>query len=123
MNYARTHETLKADCTADPIFLFQRRRLAWSSAGVDGKGWRYDYDQEQMVDGKGRHVTDKKAIEAGVATEYWDTERVFLTRADGEAYGNGRAYNYSDGWRVYCVPAAGDLVEVLAAATEGGRYR
>ena len=123
LRYPRTHETLRRDCTTDPIYLFQRRRLAWSAAGVASMGWKYDHEQERMVDDKGRHVTDEKAIEAECATVYWDTERVFLTREEGDDYGTGRAYNYPGGWRVYCVPASGDLVQVLADVTEGGRYR
>lgn len=45
--------------------------------------------------------------------EYWITERVFLTREEGEHYGKCRDYNYPDGWRVYCVCAEGKLAELI----------
>ncbi len=117
MQYPRTHERLRSDITADPIFLFQRKRVSYADCGLE-----WDVGCECLVE-DGKEITEDDAVERGLAIAYWDTETVFLTREDGVAYGEARAYNYPKGWRVYCVMARGDLVHVLAEATEGGRYR
>ncbi len=46
----------------------------------------------------------------------WDTEMVFWSREEGEAYGKRRDYNYRDGWRVYCVCANDTLAALLKEA-------
>ena len=44
----------------------------------------------------------------------WYTETVFLTRAEGERWGRAHEYRWgASNWRVYAVPAEGDLVDVL----------
>ncbi len=117
IQHRRTHERLSPDITADPIFLFQRRRV-WVAMGP----YDYDIDSEHYYNDDGP-IAEQTLIEEGYALEWWETESVFLTREDGTAYGEARAYNYPDGWRVYCVCARGDIVHVLAEATVGGRYR
>lgn len=118
------------ECTAEPIFLFQWRKFV-----VIGAPPGYDFDDEgdcvaeeekaeSLVDEDGepertvlspRDLADRVFGEwdTPCAMEEWITERVFLSRQEGEAYGHARAYNYRDGWRVYCVTAAGVLGEIL----------
>jgi hypothetical protein len=122
MRFPRTHKILSKDCTCDPIFLFQRRRVVWGNHDYEhddeGHVWEYPDDESDAVE-----ITDKRAIDEGIAYEVWISESVFLTREEGEEWGRNHDYNYPSGWRVYCVPAKGDLVDVLANVTEGGRYR
>ncbi len=86
------------EITCDPIFLGQVKRC-----------------------GPACHACQSAADEAPDATEfweahtpcdecftYWDTETVFLSRAEGEAWMKAREYRWS-GWRVYCVPAEGSM--------------
>lgn len=119
MKYPRTHDTLARECTRDPIFLFQERRAVWFG---DASLVKYDHDQECFVDDDGNELTAEQAVESGAGAWTWTTTTVFLTRAEGEAFGNATAYRYEHGWRVYCVAAEGDMIDVLASATEGGRY-
>jgi hypothetical protein len=44
---------------------------------------------------------------------HWETECVFYSREEGEAFGNEHAYNYKNGWRVYSVPCGGVLATLL----------
>lgn len=118
--YPRDHATLAADGTTDPIYLLQRRSIVWAEGADLGA---YAGTVDAVVDPEGYEITDEQALEAGAAVETWVTEAVFLTRAEATAYGNGRIHRWGTGWRVWCVPAQGALVAVLAAATVGGRYR
>jgi len=77
------------ECTRDPIFLFQRKD--WVDVEIDEE---YGEPKED-------------------STLAWVTERVFMSRAEGEAYGKEREYDYPDGWRVYCVPCEGQLARLL----------
>jgi hypothetical protein len=121
------------ECTRDPIFLFQRRR--WVVLGAPSG---YDFDDEgdcvALEDVEGSDVDGNPAgtvlsgedlagrrfgeWDTPCALETWDTEHVFLSREEGEAYGRARAYNYRDGWRVYCVCAEGQLADALKAHGE-----
>jgi hypothetical protein len=123
------------ECTRDPIFLFQRRRWV-----VLGAPEGYDFDDEGdcvAVDERAESLVDEggfqeRTVLSGLdlagrvfgewdtpcALETWDTEHVFLSREEGEAYGRARAYNYRDGWRVYCVCAEGQLADLLSAHGE-----
>lgn len=122
LSYPRTHEILSRDITKDPIFLFQCRDVDYSAACAHGD-LDWDSDTGTLHDLSGTEVSDDRAIADGMAVERWETITVFLTREEGEAWGRARAYNYTKGWRVFCVHATGDLSAVLATATEGGRYR
>jgi len=120
--YPRTHEILARDSTRDPIYLFQERRAVWFGDASLVISVDYDCDRECFVDDDGNELTSEQAVERGAGAWVWHTITVFLTRADGEAFGEQTAYRYDHGWRVYCVAAEGDLIDVLASATEGGRY-
>jgi hypothetical protein len=110
------------EITRDPVYLFQRRRLQLISL-PDGYTME---DCETILDGNGECVTLKEMFDGGhIAGEFdvpcvieeWVTELVFFTRDAGERYGEAKAYNYPDGWRVYCVPAHGELAELLKSVT------
>jgi hypothetical protein len=47
--------------------------------------------------------------------DYWDTRRVFYTRPEAEQYALSQTHNWK-WWRVYCVPAEGELREVMSTA-------
>jgi hypothetical protein len=42
----------------------------------------------------------------------WSTEHVFLTRDEAEEFGKAKEHRW-DKWRVYCIPAEGELARVL----------
>lgn len=110
-----------AEATRDPIFLFQVRRWKWLGA-PDG----YCFDEEGDCvpaddvtgepSGAGFPLTGEGV--RGMTFGEWDTERVYLSRAEAETYGHARHYNYPDGWRVYCVCAEGVLGDLLKAHGE-----
>ncbi len=121
------------ECTAAPIFLFQRRQ--WIYTGVpDGYEYIFDHGVVQLDDddkpvrdehGEYKVMTDDELSEMihgefdlPCAIETWETERVFLTRQEAEEYGNSRSYNYRKGWRVYAVPCAGELAKALRDGSE-----
>lgn len=105
------------EVTRDPIFLFQKKIWNLISTPDDDS---YHIDTESNIwkkDDEG-NITDELATweeleDMECAICHWYTDLVFLTREEGEAYGTARAYNYPDGWRVYCVCAEGSLKEVL----------
>lgn len=43
----------------------------------------------------------------------WYPRGIWLTRAEAEAYGKSREYNYPQGWRVYGLCAEGSLAKLL----------
>jgi hypothetical protein len=115
------------ECTRDPIFLFQARR--WVVFGVpDDDEWEFDDEGEcvKWTDQDGRRMEQPSVLsprdlakrtfgefDTPCALETWETERVYLSREEAESYGRARAYNYRDGWRVYCVCAEGALGALL----------
>lgn len=101
-----------AEATRDPIFLLQRRIVLL--AHTDG----YTCDEHTVRELDDEVVSNDELIRRGHAVEYWETESVFFTRAEGEAWAESHAYRWPDGYRVYCVPAEGELRGVLALHTE-----
>ena len=105
------------EATRDPVFVFQRARLVITDAS------RADYcsDCDRLVDPGISHdcgndastLTNAAIVEAGTGQIEWDVVGVYATREEAEAHGRSRAYRYKGGWRVYCVPAEGALVDVL----------
>lgn len=108
-----TRVTKWAEGTADPIYLLQARRY------VCKEGDRYTFGEDgQILDEAGAEVD--AAYMADVSEDWeevWETERVFFTREEADAYGNGRAYNYPEGWRSYSVPAMGELRDLVRMLT------
>jgi hypothetical protein len=112
-------EIANEEATRDPIFLFQRANVIIT----DRSNIEYCGDCKTIVqpghkcpdDGFVEDaITTKELIEMEAACIAWDTELVFATREEGEAYGKRRHYNYINGWRVFCVPAEGTLKSILA---------
>lgn len=123
LRFPRSHERLRQEATRDPVFLFQSRQIWW--APVSELSWDSDADVMRYAEhtyDAGSIVSVEVALAHGWAFEWWRTETVFASREDGEEWGKKKAYNYPDGWRVYCVAAEGDMIDVLAEATMGGRY-
>ena len=105
-------ERCKVEMTRDVIFLFQRRRRCYHTLP----------DSIDLVDGEfvgqgGTGYSEKDMLSLCTPdenyVEWWDTESVWLSREEGEAYGLAHAYNYPDGWRVYGVPSEGELAKLL----------
>ena len=119
LRFRRSGDVLRRDHTCDPIFLLQSRHYTWSECSP----CTWNPDREVMLDDEDNEISCEDGVEMGYATVHWDVVGVFLTRADAEQWGNGRAYRYPNGWRVYCISAEGDLTTVLGFATMGGAYR
>ncbi len=122
------------DCTRDPIFLLQRCSYQWTEfpSGIDHDGESFVVEDEEELedwikpfidDGVVQRTKEFYKVALEVENEHgwpliykeWSTESVFLTRAEGEDWGNSRSYRFPDGWRVYCVPSEGELAEALNA--------
>lgn len=128
------------ECTRDVVFLFQRKRfnLIGLPAGFDCTEGYIDYDKsrDEYADDLDDHgipsdvaaklqgdgIPLREFAELGLefgewgqscVTEEWITEGVWLDRAEATQFGERKAYNYPDGWRVYGVPSYGDLSGVL----------
>ena len=121
------------ECTRDPIFLLQAGRRKWTQI-PDGMG----YDGERMwvedtsevpewmlpflsedgtvdtTDGFWAFV-EKESNDHGwpFVTIDWNTESVFLTRDEAEAFAKAKSHRW-DKWRVYCVPCDGELATLLS---------
>ena len=113
----------ESEITRDPIFLFQRRRWtlvreppgwAWEDGALCPEQCEHEDDSEDCS--LSRYDTLRERFPEDIIA-WWDTELVFFTREEGEAYGRAKEYNYVDGWRVYCVCAQGKLAELLRAVT------
>lgn len=105
------------EITRDPIFLFQRKRHHYDSATHD----MYDADRECHIDDNGNRLSSADLVERELACPFWQTEYVYFTREEAEAYGRSRPYDHGEagsGWRVYCVCANGELAKLLGAATK-----
>jgi hypothetical protein len=60
-----------------------------------------------------------------ISASHWHTSAVFLTRLEGIEYGFSRHYNYGkygEDWRLYGVPAAGEIAERLGSAGVNQAY-
>jgi hypothetical protein len=124
------------EATRDPIFLLQSKQRVWTDlpAGwscLDGtliSDGTIDNVRLQAVWPEARLDEDgllsmslsdvQERLDGRYCTVHWQTERVFFTREEGEAWAEARAYNYPNGWRVYCVCCEGRLAEILKAADE-----
>jgi hypothetical protein len=105
----------EAECTRDVIFLFQVRDVNWIEAPTgyewDSGTMRKSPDNDDEDDPQ--ELTDEDMIERSSAIESWRTESVWLTRAEGEAWGRAKDYRFAKGWRVYGVPAEGELAALI----------
>ena len=128
-------ERCRREATANVIFLLQSRRWVVTSIpdyhDADDPTAEYGVDDEgDIILGRldGNHWTPLEDAEPlkmtevaemmndddiPCAIETWETERVFLTREEANTYARARDYNYPSGWRVYALPAEGELVKLL----------
>ena len=97
-------EIAEKEGTRDPIFLFQIRDVHPNQecrAEYDNDG-EYMYDPDTKIS-----LDDDDLIRRDWAVAVWRTENVFLTREEGEFYGertkhrNGKGRKGID-WMVYC---------------------
>lgn len=113
----------KTESTESPIFLFQSKSKvpSFDCANAHMLADQARYDQEIAL---GRDGDELPRTYCSSCETVWRTERVFLTRKEGEDYGTRRSYDYTDGWRVYCVPCAGQLAKLLHALNKeaGARF-
>lgn len=79
-------DVARPEMTRDPIFLLQVSRTK--------RGPHSDeYDDDDC--------------------DWWDTESVWFTREEAEAFAKAHAYRWPNGWRVYCTCAEGELASLL----------
>lgn len=115
------------EATRDPIFLAQYRRR-WPSMNCIGYHERprcVDCEKTQgegctceRTDGRDpsyEPFTGELFRACGECEEHWETDSVWLSRAEAESWMKARAYRFSDGHRVYCVTCDGELSVLLAS--------
>jgi len=105
------------ECTRDPIFLLQTRKLIYHTDKMDDE-LNCDVDDDYRYTDKetGKAVDDDEMIERELAASYWETESVWYSREEAEAYGRRRHYHYGKedrDWKVYCVCCEGELQTIL----------
>lgn len=134
-----THrERSAAECTQDAIFLLQTRRLQLLDVPHDEDSEHFDFTDgiiTRIKDADGDLKEPHETIEltqwmredfstsigdAPCVVEFWETESVWLDRAEAEAWAKAHAYRWQYGWRVYSVPAKGYLVPLLRSQDVGG---
>ena len=130
-------ERCQAECTGNVIFLLQSRFLNLVDMPY---GWEFDddcasllmteqdadYSTEQQdsqfeswkegcndVEQPSMSITELYELNDEHFVEIWDTQCVFLSREEGEAFAEKHGYKYSQGWRVYGVCAVGQLVDLI----------
>lgn len=111
-------ERCSRECTRDVVFLFQRRRYIFTGHLPDG----LFYDDGGVYRDEDRTNDDRSPLSiaqlhdeygSDYVVETWHTEGVWLSREEAESFGRTKSYNYSDGWRVYGVPANGLLATLI----------
>jgi hypothetical protein len=123
--YAKHRKRCEREATRDVIFVFQRRRLRWTGRLPDGYEFR---DRFVFLKGDGEEAEPQtleaiyKAHGSEYAIETWDVESVWLDRDEAEAWAKAHEYNYRDGWRVYGMPADGELAKLLRGEHESQRH-
>ncbi len=122
--------------TRDAVFLFQWRRYHRTDEfpGTESSGESLVITRRdelpgwalRFADDDGKHIREspgfiREAIKREAASlsgfplyyETWETEGVWLSSEEATSYGDRKNYNYPEGWRVYCVPAEGELAKRL----------
>jgi len=89
------------EMTRDPIFLLQRRSITVSV---------------ECYRDHGKQFEEECYVPCDECQRSWHTVSVWLSRAEAERYAKATAYNYPDGWQVYCLCAEGELALLLRAA-------
>ena len=107
--------------------------LQWSEVRLtdyvpDGMDYLHDDDYRlyYLDDPEKMLVNEYELLEKhgdDIGTLVWLTESVWLDRDEAEAYGESHACHYNNkkkgvGWRVYGIPANGQLARILRAQDE-----
>ncbi len=95
-----------AEGTSEPIWFFQQRKF-WIPADIkktflDKNSHLVTFDEREYLSS----MTALNDQRQGNVHEYWDTSLVFLSREEGESFGESRSYDYGEkdvDWRVYCI--------------------
>lgn len=128
MIHLNTHrERSIAECTRDAIFLFQVRRTN-TVREPDGYYWEegrlYEIGKDDFRDGLDANaqlaLQDSGKVDPFIV-DWWETEYVFLDRGEAEEWEKQNHHNYGGrgkAWRIYSVPAVGDLAKLLCAGDE-----
>ena len=82
----------KKEITRNPIFLLQSKHFICVC--------------DNCIDEDDPELCDNSFIE-------WQTESIFSTREAAEEFGEQTTYRYPNGWKVYCIPCADELHEIL----------
>lgn len=111
-------ERCSREATRDVVFLLQVRRLYWN--GQLPIGFYYNDSsvyREEDRDNEDQSPVSLATLHEEYGSEYvfecWTTERVFLSREEGEAWAEARAYRWEDGYRIYGMPSEGELAELI----------
>lgn len=96
------------EATRDPIFLFQERRVTLKAEYDTYVEWDEEAEIYITTGKKKVHLNDYGLVEYGYAEITWDTTGVWLTRKEGEDFGERTHYRYGSkgkniDWRVYCI--------------------
>lgn len=125
----KTHrQRCEEECTRDVIFLFQvcHRRITHLPDGIepsdDGLERVEDEDGNELPEPVEVTMDELRKMEGNYGepfiSEQWFTEGVWLDREEAERFGTRRDYRYGvkgKDWRVYGVPANGELAKLLQA--------
>jgi hypothetical protein len=98
------------------VWLFQRAQYFFSWENQSEYEW--SDEEEEYVDGDGKVPDLQTLLDQDIAFKYWHTSAVFLTRVEGVNFGFSRHYDhgkYGEDWRLYGVPACGEMAEKLGA--------
>ena len=102
----------REEMTRNVIFLLQRCRRVYHTLPDS-----IELVEGAFVGGHGTQLREQDVLQLCVPGEnyheWWDTESVWLDRETAEHHAKAQAYNYPVGWRVYGVPAEGQLATLL----------
>ena len=106
--------------TRDPIFLFQWRMVTLKAEYNAYVEWNEELEIYITTGKDKKHLDDYGLVDYGFANITWDTIGVFLTREEGEIFGEATSYRYGSkgkniDWRVYCIALERDseLLKIL----------
>ena len=127
-------ERCREECTKNVIFLFQKRQLEWDFDNFYG-AWEVDWDSEEseiflneeslkynlhpIYNEDEEDLKQRKTLREcyddssfnHFVRESYITESVWLSREEAENWGKDHDYRFPHGWRVYGIPAEGELVK------------
>lgn len=121
----------RAECTRDVIFLFQVRELQLLEVPFSEDEEDFDFTDgilDRVKDADGNDLEEPQSVnledwlklefctsfgDVPCVQENWRTESVWLDRGEAESWAKAHQYRWKHGWRVYGVPAEGELAKRL----------